>query len=92
MSTLHMADAKSLSPMKRRVAVVRARFEAEGISFADWARDHGFAYSTVKAVMTGKRQCRFGESHKIAVALGLKDPPPSARATPAPDRLEGVRQ
>lgn len=87
-----MPKPESLSPMKRRVAAVRARFEAEGVSFADWAREKGFAYSTVKAVMSGDRQCRFGESHKIAVALGLKDPPPSARATPAPDRLEGVRQ
>ncbi|WP_422058640.1 DNA-binding protein [Sphingomonas sp.] len=87
-----MPDAKSLSPMKRRVAAVRARFEAEGISFADWSREKGFAYSTVKAVLTGNRQCRFGESHKIAVALGLKDPPPSAAATPTADRLEGVRQ
>jgi gp16 family phage-associated protein len=62
--------------IQRRAAAVRARFEAEGVTLAQWSRERGFAYGTVKQVITGNRPCKRGQSHKIAVALGIKDAPP----------------
>lgn len=96
MSTLHMGDARVSQPtqMQRRAADARARLEAEGVNLAEWSRERGFNYSTVKQVILGNRPCKRGQSHKIAVALGIKDPPPSQVRIPAPtpgDRLEGAR-
>lgn len=51
---------------------VRAEFYRKGITFNEWAHRHGFKYQNVIAVMNGRTKCRRGESHKIAVALGLK--------------------
>lgn len=44
-----------------------------GISISKWARDHGFNPGTVVHVLNGRRGSRFGQGHKIAVMLGLKD-------------------
>lgn len=51
---------------------VQAWFHENGISVADWSAQHGFSTALVYAVMKGKRPCLRGESHRIAVALGLK--------------------
>lgn len=59
------------STLERR----RARFEAEGISVAEWARSHGFRARTVYAVLRGELKAKRGISHQIAVALGVKSPP-----------------
>jgi gp16 family phage-associated protein len=63
--------------MQLRATALRARLVADGVNLAEWSRNRGFAYSTVKQVITGKRPCKRGQSHKIAVALGIKEPPPS---------------
>jgi gp16 family phage-associated protein len=47
-------------------------FSKSGISVVDWAAKHGFSPALVYAVMKGKRKCLRGESHHIAVALGMK--------------------
>jgi len=52
--------------------VVRAEFYRKGISFTEWASQHGFKYTNVIAVMNGRSKCRRGQSHEIAIALGLK--------------------
>jgi gp16 family phage-associated protein len=52
---------------------VREDFNKTGVSIADWAREHEFKYSQVVDVLRSDRQCRRGNSHKIAVLLGLKD-------------------
>jgi len=44
-----------------------------GISIAEWARAEGFSTALVYQVIEGKRQCVRGQSHRIAVALGLKE-------------------
>jgi gp16 family phage-associated protein len=51
---------------------VRAEFYQEGITFIEWAKKHGFKYENVIAVMNGRTKCRRGQSHQIALALGLK--------------------
>lgn len=51
---------------------VKKRFLDEGITFADFARTHGFKYCSVIAVVNGINKGRYGEAHRIAVALGLK--------------------
>ena len=53
---------------------VRAWFRASGITIADWSSQQGFNAALVYAVIKGERKCMRGESHKIAVALGLKSP------------------
>lgn len=65
---LHLHEQKELmSP-----AQVQAWFRESGVSVADWASQNGFSTALVYAVMKGKRMCLRGESHHIAVALGMK--------------------
>lgn len=52
---------------------VRLIFAESGISIAEWARAEGFSTALVYQVIEGKRQCIRGQSHRIAVALGLKE-------------------
>ncbi|EPR09634.1 hypothetical protein M527_07145 [Sphingobium indicum IP26] len=66
-------------------AQAKARLTAQGISYAQWADEHGFSRRLVYEVLSGRRACRRGVSHRVAVALGLKD------ARSSDDRLEGVR-
>jgi len=49
------------------------RFRRNGITVAQWAKANGFEKSLVYAVLRG-RKCLRGQSHDIAVALGLKQP------------------
>lgn len=58
--------------MKERALAARDRFEASGTSISEWARARGFSISLVQSVLAGKRACIRGESHAIAVALGMK--------------------
>ena len=51
---------------------VRELFADAGISVAEWARVQGFSTGLVYQVLEGRRKCLRGQSHKIAVALGLK--------------------
>ncbi|MBS0543070.1 MAG: DNA-binding protein [Proteobacteria bacterium] len=51
----------------------RKAFDESGIPVAEWARARGFSASLVYQVLEGKRKCLRGQSHRIAVALGLKD-------------------
>lgn len=52
---------------------VREEFFKKGESIAEWARENGFKYGQVIDVLRSDRQCRRGNSHKIAVLLGIKD-------------------
>lgn len=51
---------------------VRSYFEQSGISVADWARSKGFNLVLTRMVVAGQRKCLRGQSHQIAVALGMK--------------------
>lgn len=50
----------------------RAALEACGISVRSWAAANNFSAATVYAVLNGRSRARWGESHRVAVALGLK--------------------
>jgi gp16 family phage-associated protein len=45
----------------------------KGISTRAWALEHGFTPSLVHMVLTGARQTRIGQSHNVAVMLGIKE-------------------
>lgn len=47
-------------------------FEDSGISVAEWARLRGFSSGLVYQVLEVNRKCLRGQSHRIAIALGLK--------------------
>jgi len=53
-------------------SAARELFEITGISVAEWARVRGFSTGLVYQVLDGRRKCMRGQSHQIAVALGLK--------------------
>lgn len=52
---------------------VRSIFAKSGIPIAEWARAEGFSTALVYQVIEGNRKCMRGQSHQIAVALGLKE-------------------
>jgi gp16 family phage-associated protein len=48
------------------------RMHDDGVTIKTWAESHGFQSSIVYSVLSGRRKCLRGQSHQIAVALGLK--------------------
>ena len=54
-------------------AKVREEFRAKGITVTAWASQHGFKTNAVHQVLGGKFKCWYGNAHKIAVLLGIKD-------------------
>jgi gp16 family phage-associated protein len=59
--------------MVRTPKEVLKEFERKGISKAAWATAHGFNTNLVHDVLAGRNKASRGQSHKIAVTLGLKD-------------------
>ena len=51
---------------------VRDEFLARGGSVAEWSRQRGFSCALVYQVLRGEKKCVRGQSHDIALALGLK--------------------
>ncbi len=51
---------------------VRQELATLGISVSDWARDRGYSPGLVHQVLAGRLKCTRGQSHKVAVSLGLK--------------------
>lgn len=63
--------------MSRRNSVrtpeeVVASFRESGVTIKDWAERNGFKPSAVYTVLNDSRPAVRGDSHRIAVALGLK--------------------
>lgn len=52
---------------------VKADLRRNGVTVTAWARAHGVTRLSVHRVMSGKAKCYRGDSHRIAVLLGLKD-------------------
>lgn len=48
------------------------QFRERGVNVKAWAVDHGFNPGLVYSVLRGERKCLRGQSHEVAVALGLK--------------------
>ncbi|WP_083292455.1 DNA-binding protein [Janthinobacterium sp. HH104] len=58
--------------MIRTPTEVLKEFHERGISVAAWSRFNGFNPTLVYRVLQAKRVPTRGQSHRIAVALGLK--------------------
>ena len=71
-----------------RIQRVRDQFAASGVSIAKWSKERGFSDYLVRQILTGKRQAVRGQSHKIAVALGLKPYVPAPGEPQLPDPKE----
>ncbi len=56
----------------KSIQQVRDWMESRGLTVIDWANEYGFNPSNVYRVLNGISKCKRGESHKIALALGLK--------------------
>ena len=61
-----------------------------GIPISRWARTRGFEPEIVYAVLAGRAEGNWGESHRVAIALGIK-PRPGERKIPRPiaDSVDG---
>ncbi len=57
----------------KTIKQAREELNYRGESIAGWARKNGFKHESVKKVLQGKLRCNYGEVHKIAVKLGIKD-------------------
>ena len=51
---------------------VREDFNQRGESISEWSKREGFDKRNVYAVISGRNKGNRGESHKIAIRLGLK--------------------
>lgn len=56
---------------------IRDEFAASGVSYSAWARQRGYSPNMVIAIVNDddrnpRIKCRRGDSHNIAVELGLK--------------------
>lgn len=45
----------------------------KGITVRQWARNKGVSDRTVYGVLRGEKKGNYGEAHKVAVLLGLKE-------------------
>jgi len=67
---------------------VKSEFMAAGITVSEWARTNGFHRMVVVGLLRNAHQGLRGESHRCAVALGLKEGTvvDVAKFKPAPSR------
>ncbi|WP_319778327.1 DNA-binding protein [Maridesulfovibrio sp.] len=59
--------------MARTAKEVLEDFARKGISVAAWARSKGYDADLTRAILRKERAAIRGQSHNIAVELGLKD-------------------
>ncbi|AUX84709.1 hypothetical protein C3F34_00590 [Acinetobacter sp. ACNIH2] len=59
--------------MVKSVQQIKNEFHSKGITFSDWAKENNFSPELVYRVLKMNRVPLRGESHKIAVRLGLKE-------------------
>jgi gp16 family phage-associated protein len=63
----------------RTAEEARAWLGFQGISIAQWAREHNFNEPLVREVLAGRKRCLRGQCHNIAIALGMKEGTPTDR-------------
>lgn len=68
-----MKQGLSKAKKVKTLAEARAEFHRSGKTVVSWAQQHGFCVNLVYMVLAGKRPGLRGQSHKIAVLLGIKD-------------------
>ncbi|QTD65694.1 MULTISPECIES: DNA-binding protein [Acinetobacter] len=59
--------------MIKSIQEVKEDFSSAGISIAEWARDNQFSPDLVYRIFKNNKIPKRGESHKIAVKLGIKE-------------------
>lgn len=59
--------------MIKSIKQVRDDFSNAGISIAEWARDNNFSPDLVYRILKNNKVPQRGESHRIAVKLGIKE-------------------
>lgn len=59
--------------MLRTPEEIRDDFKHKGLSISQWATANGYSTNLVFEVLSGRKKAVRGQSHKIAVALGLKE-------------------
>ncbi|NDV20943.1 DNA-binding protein [Pseudodesulfovibrio sp. JC047] len=64
---------EGLQPILRTSEEVRAEFKRKGISISQWAIANAFPPNLVYDVLAERRNPTRGQTHRIAVTLGLKD-------------------
>lgn len=64
--------SKAQRPL-RTAEEVKEDFQRRGITITQWARDNGFWPAQVHQLLIGKSKGRYGDAHRIAVRLGMKD-------------------
>ena len=50
----------------------KEKLAEQGVTATDYAKKNNFNYRTVISVLNGTNKGRYGEAHRVAVALGLK--------------------
>jgi gp16 family phage-associated protein len=63
---------KTMQLKQEDIDRVKAEMAEIGLTQAEWARQNNVSREVVADVLSGRRKCLWGESHKVAVALGLK--------------------
>lgn len=59
--------------MAKKIEDVLKEFHQTGTTVTEWAKRNHFNPWLVYTILQGRRKCLRGKSHKIAVALGIKD-------------------
>lgn len=57
----------------KTIEQVKKEFSQRGETVTGWALRHGYKPNNVRAVIYGRGKGGWGESHKIAVTLGIKE-------------------
>lgn len=57
------------------IETVKSQFLQTGTSVSEWARKHGVNPALVYSILAGKNKCSRGQSHQVAILLGLKKLP-----------------
>lgn len=66
-------NTQSIRTPTRTPEEVKAEFARRGMPIAEWAREHGISPQRVYDVLGRRNRGAFGEAHRAAVLLGLKD-------------------
>ncbi|ASM75900.1 hypothetical protein VITFI_CDS1523 [Vitreoscilla filiformis] len=67
-----MSTATKTTQWLKPPQAARAEFEAKGVSISAWAAEHKVSRSLVYEILAGRKPCHRGQSHRIAVLLGMK--------------------
>ena len=58
--------------MLRTPEQARAELRHKGVSITQWAVSNGYSPNLVFEVLSGRRNPTLGQTHRIAVSLGMK--------------------